>query len=62
MQSGAHTTLHSHDDDDEILSAVYYVQVPENSGELIIHAEKGPIHHTPHEGQRVFFHRRPRKK
>jgi len=37
MPPGATTTLHTHDDDDELLSAVYYVHVPENSGNLIIY-------------------------
>ena len=37
MPPGASTTLHTHDDDDELLSAVYYVCVPEDSGNLIIY-------------------------
>ena len=37
MPPGATTTLHTHDDDDELLSCVYYVNVPENSGNLIIY-------------------------
>ena len=37
MPPGAMTTLHTHDDDDELLSCVYYVKVPENSGNLIIY-------------------------
>ena len=37
MPPGATTTLHTHDDDDELLSAVYYVYVPENSGNLILY-------------------------
>ena len=37
MPPGAGTTLHTHDDDDELLSAVYYVYVPEDSGNLIIY-------------------------
>ena len=36
MPPDATTTLHTHDDDDELLSAVYYVYVPEDSGNLII--------------------------
>jgi hypothetical protein len=55
MQPGANTTLHSHAEDDESLSAVFYVQVPENSGELIIHTGEGLIHHSPRESQWVFF-------
>ena len=37
MPPGSTTTLHTHDDDDELLSAVYYVHVPEDSGNLIIY-------------------------
>lgn len=37
MPPGASTTLHTHDDDDELLSAVYYVYVPEDSGNLVIY-------------------------
>jgi hypothetical protein len=37
MPPGATTTLHTHDDDDELLSCVYYVNVPENSGNLILY-------------------------
>ena len=37
MPPGATTTLHTHDDDDELLSCVYYIKVQENSGNLIIY-------------------------
>jgi hypothetical protein len=40
MPPGATTTLHTHDDDDELLSGVYYVSVPEDSGNLIIYSDK----------------------
>ena len=55
MGSGDRTTLHRHDDDDELLSAVYYVKVPENSGNLIL--EKKPMRTvvTPQESMFVFF-------
>lgn len=55
MNPGDKTTLHRHDDDDELLSAVYYVQVAENSGSLLI--GKDPVHTqvTPKEGMFVFF-------
>ncbi len=55
MAPGDRTTLHQHDDDDELLSAVYYVKVPENSGQLII--GKGAVlsEVTPQEGMFVFF-------
>ena len=60
MPPGATTTLHTHDDDDELLSGVYYVHAPEDSGKLIIHpkasdstAEKIEI--TAEAGKFVFF-------
>lgn len=55
MPPGAVTTVHSHDDDDELLSAVYYVSVPADSGKLIIH--EGDEQHiiTPQQGMFVFF-------
>lgn len=55
MPPGATTTLHSHDDDDELLSAVYYVSVPENSGCLVIHLHGEQHMITPEEGKFVFF-------
>lgn len=51
-----HVTLpHRHDDDDELLSAVYYVQVPRDSGQLVL--LEPPIHTRvePREGMFVFF-------
>ncbi len=55
MKPGDRTTRHQHDDDDELLSAVYYVSVADDSGELLI--GKGPVmtHVTPVEGMFVFF-------
>jgi hypothetical protein len=55
MPPGAVTTLHSHDDLDELLSAVYYVSVPENSGSLIIHDHGARYEIEPEEGKFVFF-------
>jgi len=55
MAPGDKTTLHRHDDDDELLSAVYYVSTPGNSGQL--HLQTGAIdtYVTPHAGTFVFF-------
>ena len=55
MGAGDITTAHTHDDDDELLSCVYYIKVPENSGNLIIieHNEKTII--KPEEGTFIFF-------
>ena len=37
MHPGHRTTLHSHEELDELLSAVYYVSCPDDSGRLILH-------------------------
>ena len=55
MPPGAVTEPHTHDDYDELLSGVYYIRVPENSGKLIIHDKKETIEITPEEGMFVFF-------
>jgi len=54
------TTLHSHDDFDELLSAVYYLHVPEDSGNLIVYNKtvnnkEEKIEITPHAGEFIFF-------
>ncbi len=55
MQPGDKTTLHRHDDDDELLSAVYYVQLVENSGFLLLHKNTVEIQVKPNAGLFVFF-------
>ena len=60
MPPDSTTTLHTHDDDDELLSCAYYVTVPENSGNLIIyddteHATQKRIEITPTAGEFIFF-------
>jgi oxalate decarboxylase/phosphoglucose isomerase-like protein (cupin superfamily) len=55
MYPGHVTTVHSHDDDDECLSGVYYVTAPENSGNLILHTEEGLFTLPPRAGRFVFF-------
>lgn len=55
MQRGDTTTLHSHDDDDELLSAVYYLRVPPDSGDLILHSEVGTERIVPQEGRLILF-------
>lgn len=55
MQPGDVTTAHTHDDSDELLSGVYYVKVPPNSGDLIITTGGEKIHIKPREGEFVFF-------
>jgi len=55
MNPGDKTTLHKHDDDDELLSAVYYIKVPNNSGTLVIGKEPAFTRLTPQEGLLALF-------
>ena len=55
MEAGHRTTLHHHDENDELLSAVYYIRVPENSGELILHDDDRKVCIQPQEGKLVMF-------
>ena len=58
MQPGDVTTAHTHDDDDELLSCVYYIKVPKNEkkpGDLIIIKNNEKTVLTPKEGYFVFF-------
>lgn len=60
MPPGAITTLHTHDDDDELLSGVYYLSVPADSGNLVIFDDseksaQSKIEITPKAGEFIFF-------
>lgn len=55
MPPGAVTEPHSHDVDDELLSGVYYIYVPDNSGNLLLHDSGKTVEITPEEGMLVFF-------
>ena len=55
MEAGHRTTLHHHDENDELLSAVYYIRVPENSGDLILHDNDRKVCIQPQEGKLVMF-------
>lgn len=55
MPPGSVTIPHRHDDDDELLSGVYYVTVPEDSGNLIIHSGSNKTEITPNVGEFIFF-------
>ena len=55
MQPGHKTTLHSHEELDERLSAVYYVTCPEHSGRLILHDDHARISIVPRPGLLVLF-------
>jgi hypothetical protein len=56
MQQGDVTLAHSHDDDDELLSATYYLQAPAGSAQLSLSLAGGPRRFEPVEGQFIFFH------
>jgi len=49
------TTEHDHDEYDEMLSGVYYVKVPKDSGELVIVDKHSRTLVTPQAGMFVFF-------
>lgn len=55
MRPGDVTLAHAHDDDDELLSAAYYLRVPPHSGDLLIYDEARCVRITPRPGQFVFF-------
>ncbi|MGB5179410.1 MAG: putative 2OG-Fe(II) oxygenase [Gammaproteobacteria bacterium] len=55
MNAGQRTSLHHHDENDEMLSAVYYIHVPENSGDLILHDAGNTVRIRPQEGKLVMF-------
>ena len=55
MPPGAVTTRHNHDEADEVLSAVYYVRVPADSGDLILYDNEPASRITPQAGQLIFF-------
>ncbi len=55
MGPGQTTSEHDHDEDDEMLSGVYYVKVPENSGKLVIVDKHSRTEVTPQPGMFVFF-------
>jgi len=55
MGPGHVTVPHSHDEDDELVSAVYYVRVPENSGDLVLTRGVAVTRITARPGLFVFF-------
>ena len=57
MQKDDVTLVHSHDDDDEIISGTYYLQAPEQSGVLSIKlTEQNITNIEPIEAGLTFFH------
>jgi len=55
MAPGQRTAPHHHDENDELLSAVYYIRVPEQSGELVLYADGSKTTIQPQEGRLVMF-------
>lgn len=55
MEAGHRTSLHHHDENDELLSAVYYIRVPEQCGDLILHDSGRKVLVHPKEGKLVMF-------
>jgi len=55
MQPGDKTTLHTHNDGDELLSGVYYLEVPEASGDIIFHFSGETAPFTPAAGDLFLF-------
>jgi len=55
MQPGQVTIAHTHDDDDELMSGVYYIEVPENSGNLLLGVGANQACVEPEAGKMVFF-------
>lgn len=55
MGPGQVTLPHRHDEDDELVSGVYYVCVPQDSGELLLTQGEVSTRVRPVAGQLVFF-------
>jgi hypothetical protein len=55
MGPGHRTLPHSHDEDDELVSGVYYVSVPDGSGDLVLTQGPARTRLAPKEGMLVLF-------
>lgn len=55
MGPGHVTRPHHHDENDELLSAVYYIRVPADSGDLLLHAGRDTARIVPVPGKLVLF-------
>lgn len=55
MRPGDITYAHAHDAGDELLSGVYYIDVPSHSGNLILRNDAHRIEIDPRPGMFVFF-------
>jgi hypothetical protein len=52
---GQSTSEHTHEEIDELLSGVYYLRVPEGSGDIVLTAGRLTMHVTPETGMFLFF-------
>ena len=52
---GQGTSVHNHDENDELLSGVYYIQVPDQSGELVLLDGQLTTRLMPKAGHFLFF-------
>jgi uncharacterized RmlC-like cupin family protein len=55
MEPGQSTSEHTHEENDELLSAVYYVEAPEGSGDLVLYDGPLTIRVGPEAGTLLFF-------
>jgi hypothetical protein len=55
MRPGDITAAHTHDDADELLAGVYYIDVPPQSGKLVLQPGTEQVVIAPHAGMFVFF-------
>jgi len=55
MEPGERTARHNHEEEDELLSCVYYLRAPGNCGDLLVHHAGGTERIVPVEGRFVFF-------
>jgi len=55
MHPGHKTSLHTHEENDELLSAVYYITAPKESGDLVVKSLNGDVHHKAVAGRAYFF-------
>jgi hypothetical protein len=52
---GQSTSEHTHEEIDELLSGVYYLQAPEGSGDIVLREGRFTIRVTPQAGMFLFF-------
>jgi hypothetical protein len=55
MEAGHTTSEHTHEENDELLSAVYYVATPPDSGDLVLRDGPLRVRLTPTPGTYLFF-------